>query len=68
MRKKEDKVEMRMREVANAKMEITTRDKDPSESGCPRNPFRSQIMSQNLIRSLNQMIMKSQKLSLILRN
>ena len=52
MRKKEEKVEMGMGEVVNVKMERTTRDKEPSEIGCPRNPFRSQMMSQNLIRSL----------------
>ena len=52
MRKKGEKVEMGMGEVLNANMERTIRDKEPSEIGCPRNPFRSQMMSQNLIRSI----------------
>ena len=45
MRKKAEKVEMGMGEVVNVKMEITTRDKELSKSGCSRNQFRSQIMS-----------------------
>ena len=68
MRKKADKVETGMLEVLNVNMEITTRDKESSESGFLRNPFRSQMMSQNFIRNLNRMIMKSQKLILILIN
>ena len=68
MRKKADKVETGMLEVLNVNMEITTRDKESSESGFLRNPFRSQMMSQNLIRSLNWMIIKNKKSSPIMRN